>query len=407
MQTERRVTKDGRTTIRHRVYYIDTDGERKVKSFKTKREAANFKDGVAALNTLRDKAKDMNLDIKEALRLKDTLLPEGHSEALDSNIKYIKAEKVVDVVNSFLDASANGTSGRAEVAPNTLRFYKHKLGFFSEAFGDTDIRDVSRRQLQDFLDSLITSGKSRKTVMAVLVSLRTLYSWASSTIEITTNPTIGCKVAQTARDRDMTIDEAEVYSDDDVALIMKALVGDDFTTIRDRAAISLGFFAGLRIGEVLGLEWRHINFEKHSVTVAQSAHDRTGAIQRTKTVRSRRVVSMNKRLEADLKALYDLSEPNPEDRVIVTDSGKPVIQRNLLRSLQSAQKRAKLATIRTFHEARHYYVSKLIEAGFNIKRIAALIGHADETLTLRVYGHLLNTSEDREKDFEELSAVFE
>lgn len=407
MQIERRVTQEGRKVIRYRSYYTDVDGTRRSKSFKTKREAAEFEDSVSALNNLRGKSKSLGIDMDTALKIKDTILAPVASEAIDSNIRYMKSEKVSTVVKKFLEASELGTSGRAAVAANTLRFYKHKLGLFTDIFGEVDIRDVSKRQMQDFLDSLITTGKSRKTTMSTLVCVRTLYSWASSTIEITTNPTIGCKVAQTARDRDMTIDEAEVYSDDDVALIMKALVGDDFTTIRDRAAISLGFFAGLRIGEVLGLEWRHINFEKHSVTVAQSAHDRTGAIQRTKTVRSRRVVSMNKRLEADLKALYDLSEPNPEDRVIVTDSGKPVIQRNLLRSLQSAQKRAKLTTIRTFHEARHYYVSKLIEAGFNIKRIAALIGHADETLTLRVYGHLLNTSEDREKDFEELSAVFE
>lgn len=92
-------------------------------------------------------------------------------------------------------------------------------------------------------------------------------------------------------------------------------------------------------------------------------------------------------------------------RIFTTDTGRPLIQRNLLRSLQIAQRKANLPVIRTFHETRHYFASKLIEAGFNLVHIARIIGHADIALTLRVYGHLLNQAEDRTSEYNRISAA--
>ncbi|MER5399335.1 tyrosine-type recombinase/integrase [Streptomyces sp. NPDC002599] len=47
------------------------------------------------------------------------------------------------------------------------------------------------------------------------------------------------------------------------------------------------------------------------------------------------------------------------------------------------------------HALRHFYASVLLDAGENIKAISEYLGHADPALTLRVYAHLLPSSQDR------------
>lgn len=47
------------------------------------------------------------------------------------------------------------------------------------------------------------------------------------------------------------------------------------------------------------------------------------------------------------------------------------------------------------HVLRHTYASVLLDAGENIKALSLYLGHADPGFTLRVYTHLLPSSEDR------------
>ncbi|NBE83068.1 tyrosine-type recombinase/integrase [Micromonospora sp. NEAU-HG-1] len=47
------------------------------------------------------------------------------------------------------------------------------------------------------------------------------------------------------------------------------------------------------------------------------------------------------------------------------------------------------------HVLRHTYASVLLDAGENIKALSLYLGHSDPGFTLRVYTHLLPTSEDR------------
>ena len=47
------------------------------------------------------------------------------------------------------------------------------------------------------------------------------------------------------------------------------------------------------------------------------------------------------------------------------------------------------------HALRHFYASTLLDAGENIRALAAYLGHADPGFTLRVYTHLMKASEAR------------
>lgn len=57
------------------------------------------------------------------------------------------------------------------------------------------------------------------------------------------------------------------------------------------------------------------------------------------------------------------------------------------------------------HALRHFYASVLLDAGENIKALAEYLGHSDPGLTLRVYAHLMPSSQERTR--KAVATVFE
>jgi integrase len=57
------------------------------------------------------------------------------------------------------------------------------------------------------------------------------------------------------------------------------------------------------------------------------------------------------------------------------------------------------------HAQRHFYASVLLDAGENIKALAEYLGHSDPGLTLRVYAHLMPSSQERTR--KAVAAVFD
>ncbi|KPI23954.1 integrase family protein [Actinobacteria bacterium OV320] len=57
------------------------------------------------------------------------------------------------------------------------------------------------------------------------------------------------------------------------------------------------------------------------------------------------------------------------------------------------------------HALRHFYASVLLDAGENIKALAEYLGHSDPGLTLRVYAHLMPSSQERTR--KAVAAVFD
>lgn len=51
--------------------------------------------------------------------------------------------------------------------------------------------------------------------------------------------------------------------------------------------------------------------------------------------------------------------------------------------------------LQPLHALRHFYASVLLDAGENIEALAEYLGHSDPGLTLRMYAHLMPSSQER------------
>jgi integrase len=75
--------------------------------------------------------------------------------------------------------------------------------------------------------------------------------------------------------------------------------------------------------------------------------------------------------------------------VFPSSIGMPTLGGNLNRTFKATLKRAGLPTSTRFHDLRHTCATLLLKQGVNPKFVQDLLGHADISLTLKVYSHKL------------------
>jgi integrase len=126
-------------------------------------------------------------------------------------------------------------------------------------------------------------------------------------------------------------------------------------------------YTGARKGELLNLRWKHIDFARNLIT-----------IDSTKT-ESTRYVAMTTRLRGELSRLRLQAPHNLEGLVFGLSD-------NFKKSFATACRMAGIEGFR-FHDCRHVFASRLIEAGLSTDQAKKLTGHT-QTATFDRYHNL-------------------
>jgi integrase len=134
-------------------------------------------------------------------------------------------------------------------------------------------------------------------------------------------------------------------------------------------------YTGMRLGEIISLKWRTINFEKGVITVFN--HDDFT----TKSKKSRNL-PIHKSLIEDLRNM----KKNPDEYIFLRN-GFQYTKEFISRNFKAAVIRASLNTQYHFHTLRHTFASWLVQAGVSIYEVSKLLGHAD-IKTTEIYAHL-------------------
>ncbi len=167
---------------------------------------------------------------------------------------------------------------------------------------------------------------------------------------------------------------------------------------RYRALVVLGAGCGLRLGEALGLKVSRVRFLERELNVVEQLTLVPGAppkLAPPKTRGSVRTVPLASVVATALAEHLAAFPAEPDDLVFRSRTGGPVWANTFNNSVwQPLRKRAGLPTVR-FHDLRHFTASALIRYGESVKTVAHVLGHSDETETLRTYSHLWPDADTR------------
>ena len=134
-----------------------------------------------------------------------------------------------------------------------------------------------------------------------------------------------------------------------------------------RQVILFALATGMRRGEILHAEWKHISWKESvlAIPITKNGHPRT--------------IPLSRRA---LRILSDLSTTRSESETLVF----PISANAVRLSWQRLKQKAGLNDLR-FHDMRHEAVSRFFEAGLSLPEVALISGHRDPKMLMR-YTHL-------------------
>ena len=163
-----------------------------------------------------------------------------------------------------------------------------------------------------------------------------------------------------------------------------------------RLLISFAVFTGCRVGEILGAAWSHIDWKNGQFHVRRTF--RENQFQKPKTRTSYRRLCLPTFLLKELKVWRLACPHSPHDLVFPNLDGRPMRHANLLqRGFYPALERAGLRRI-LFRDLRHTFASLMISNSEDVVRVSRFMGHANASITLNVYSHMLPREHDPSGD---------
>ena len=280
--------------------------------------------------------------------------------------------------------------------PRTEDYYRKILDHhLLPVFGKLPLTEIKPAQVRAFIAQKLNAKASRNTVKNMAATLRAILYQAQQMDElIPSNP-----AARFGKFFDARHDAREhvvVLEPEDVARVLKSAT----KWYADHAlAVRMLFYTGMREGEMLGLRWEDIDWQRHLVDLRRTvAFRQHRLIVNTPKSGKLRTIDVPATLTASLRELHSIRQAQAvvEGEALspwifrsTTDPDKPMndawfrdrVWRPLL-------EKAEVRHVRV-HDARHTYASLMLRRGVPIAYVSKQLGHSSIQITVDLCGHFI------------------
>ena len=285
----------------------------------------------------------------------------------------------------------------SKIKPSTFQRYESLYRNYikeSEIAGNKLI-NIKTIHLQKFYNNLSPNGYSYSQINTLNTVLKVFFNWCIDNDYILKNP---CTKVNIKGNKNEIIKnerkEVEILSETEINIIKGYLKNTDFELL-----FLLDLATGLRQGELLALDWKHINLEDNTLKVERSVkevyvydNENTKHIetifQTPKTLNSFRTVPIPSTM------IDILSKIKNKKGLLFSDSnGNPLKGKNVSAKWTKILKECNIPH-KKFHSIRHTYASMLLSKGVDIETVAELMGHSAISIT-QIYLHSSYTSKNK------------
>lgn len=293
----------------------------------------------------------------------------------------------------LLDEWLPATKGR--LADSTFDSYTRNIELhIVPRLGAIELQALTPARLNAFYGDLLASGSHRagesglapKSVRNVHVILRKALHDAVRWSLIPRNP---AEMADPPRLRG-SASSIKPWNAAEARAFLAHVASDEFV-----AAWILALTTGMRRGEILGLRWEDIDFDRAQLSVRQTLVNVAYEVKLSspKTVRSRRSLALDTGTLAALHEHRTRVAGRPIDStygglVFTRENGQWIHPDRFTQMFNKHVRSSKVTRIR-FHDVRHTYATLALTAGVHPKIVSERLGHATVAFTLDVYSHVI------------------
>lgn len=325
---------------------------------------------------------------------KEALEAEQYLRSVELKERYFGAKITMDMLYAFL-REEDIINHRKQSYINTQEnnYNRHIKHYFEK------VADVSKLQYDDFYDFrehlTVTISKNTKkplssnTINKIMILLKKIMDVGVRKGFYPSNPVILIKKLPINKPKlnYWTISEFKDF--------LELFIPEEY---HYQLLFKVLYFTGMRLGEVLALNWNDIDFSRNTIAVSKSVYFKKGVsyISTPKTKASIRQIVINAKLMNELEVwqqkqyelLKQFSNDNCTDLQLFQDSPIPITKDSIEKYYHSVLKRnPKLKKIR-IHDLRHSHASLLINQGEDYLVVKERLGHASITTTIDTYSHL-------------------
>jgi len=278
-------------------------------------------------------------------------------------------------IEQFLDAlwMEHGLS------PNTLSAYKNDLSSLALWLfqNGVDLQQASQLNLQDFLAFRVKQGRKNRSAARLLSSMRRFYAWLLREKKIQIDPVALIEAPKPEKPLPKTLTEQQVED------LLDAPDLSDELGIRDKAMLEILYATGLRVSELIGLEFTQVSLDPGVVRVMGK-----GGKERLVPLGEAAIECLQiylKRARGDLMAQH-----LPCNALFVTRRGKGMSRQAFWYLLKRYALVANIdAESLSPHTLRHAFATHLLNHGADLRVVQMLLGHSDISTT-QIYTHVAN-----------------
>ncbi len=276
------------------------------------------------------------------------------------------------------------------------------------AIGHLRLDKITGRHVQQFINDLALNGKSmktgrplsRKTAIHHLSFISDVFSYAVKMDMLSENP---CRKVTVPKGEKK---EKEIYTLEEIEELFRLL---ETAPLKYRTFFTLAIYSGFRRGELLGLEWKDIDWEHNVISVRRTSNytaDKGIYTDTTKTKKSQRSLNFPP-MVMDLLKEYKSDQDEEKvklgskwidyDRLFVKYDGRPMNNNTPYFWFTEFCKENNFRFC-DIHSMRHFYASALINEGVDAAAVSGALGHSVISTTTSIYCHAFQQAQARAGD---------
>jgi len=270
-------------------------------------------------------------------------------------------------INEFLFQLRN----QRNFSTYTISSYRTDVTEFKKFIGKKYWPQVDRAVVRGWLSKLVASGLKNTSIQRKLSALRTFWTFLLEKHAVTSNPFLLVRAPRRGRPLPRFIDAPEIDA------LISACNPECFLGARDRALMELLYSSGIRVGELINLKIRDVDFISGTVSV------------RGKGNKERSVPTTERSLRF-LEQYLGVFPGQPDEKHLLffnLKNHRGLTRQGIIYIINKYVREACIAARVTPHTFRHSFATHLLNAGCDLRAVQEMLGHRS-LATTQVYTHV-------------------
>lgn len=276
---------------------------------------------------------------------------------------------------------------KVTITENTRSSFQRTLDkIVYPAIGNVKLPEVTSAQISALLLSYQSTGKAHGSCVKVYTVMNLLFKMAFMGDVISKNPMDKVERPRPRKDEEKKT-EVEAFTPEELRYIMQCL---DNEPLKWRAMIRLMIDTGIRRGECCGLQWKYVDIKAGTITIAHSLGytPEKGVYLGTTKGKRRRTIAVAPEVIDLLKQLRKEQAKSSLSPYVFSQDGSadPINPTSPEHYMRKFGKTHGIDNLHP-HKLRHSFASVALTNNADPASVSEILGHADPSITLRVYTH--------------------